>query len=167
MLSGHGHDERSPRLLARRRSTAALVPTIIVRHALLAHLYEGSFKEIGWAYSFPDSLTPAWFGEVAIASGWAFLCVLPGTLLFLAIVKRLERGEAREAWEWALAGAVGAIPLAIGLCILVGRSLHGPMGFLDHASLAGGSIALCGAIGAWGGLAARRFRHRPDWSNAL
>jgi hypothetical protein len=145
------------------QATAALVPAMILRDALLAHLYEGSFKEIGWAYSTPDPLTPAWFGDLAIAYGWAFLCVLPGALLFMAIVRRMERDEAGTAPEWAVAGALSAIPLAIGLFILVGRTIHTPEEPIPYL------IALAAActIGLCGGIVARRFRHRPDWSDPL
>jgi hypothetical protein len=145
------------------QATAALIPAMVLRDALLAHLYEGSFKEIGWAYTSPDALTPAWFAALAVAYGWAFLCALPGTLLFMAIVKRMERDEAGTTIEWAVAGAISAIPLAIGLCVLAGTTVHTPGEPIVYLIP---TAAAC-TIGLFGGAVARRFRHRPDWSEPL
>ena len=148
------------------QATLALVPAMVIREALIAHLHEG-LKPWEGPLVRPEMLTPGWFAELAIAFGWAFLCVLPGTLLFIAIVDRMERGEARAAWAWGVAGAVAQIPLAIGLCIFVGTNLHGPADLRLFLFLLLMVAPVPCAIGLCGGIVARRFRHPPGWTDPL
>lgn len=145
------------------QATAALIPAMMIREAMIRHLDEA--REIGVAPIVrPEMLTSAWFGELTIACGWAFLCVIPGTLLFMAIVRWLERREPATTLEWTIAGTASALPLAAGLCVLVAGTVHLPvlMDYLIAASVP------C-AIGLFGGVLAWHLCRSPrhDWSDPL
>lgn len=151
------------------QATAALVPTMVVREALIAHFHEG-LKPWEGPLVRPATLTLDWFAQLSIAYGWAFLCVLPGALLFVAAIARLERIEARSIMAWGIVGVFSAIPLAIGFCILVGMHTHAvrPPPSLVAVSLYYLLVAAvpC-AIGFCGGIVGRRFRPGVDWSDPL
>lgn len=146
------------------QATMALVPAMMLREALILHFDEG--RGIGVAPIIrPEMWTPGWFGELALAYGWGFLSVVPGTLLFLSLLKWLERREPATTLEWAVAGAASALPLAAGLCILVLTVSHIPPELMLYLITMGPPvvIGLCAGAFAW------HFRHhrRHDWSDPL
>lgn len=150
------------------QATAALVPAMAIREAMIAHLHEG-LKPWEGLLSRPEMWTPAWFAELLVAYGWAFVAVLPGVLLFVAIARWLERHERATTLEWAIAGTIAQVPLAIGLCVFVGTNMHGPVDTSLLLFLVFMVAPVPCAIGLGAGLFAWHFRHhrRHDWSDPL
>ncbi len=142
------------------QASMGLIPAMAVRDAMIVHLDEA--REIGVAPIVrPELATAGWFAELPVDFGLALACALPGVFLFMAIVRRTGRGRAGSMLGWALAGALSASPLAIGLCLLAASMVHLPMGAVFYL-LVGSvpwALGLCGAVAAW------HFRFGARWSH--